>query len=642
MSRIADLVGAVLPNIAHVVKRFPLSVLFSCLMTVWVLYLVASRHDYHDVTYALLAMFFTSVAATLVAERRGWGLLAGSGISLIGAAVIGVLFYFPEITQLTPVMFILSCLIGASLFAYIGMPIDNRSYWFFNHCFWFNLLIGLIGGLLVAGLVALLIGAYSTLFDMHVSSRLYGYSFVFSLFFIAPMIWLSLIPTRFDEQVVEGEQVEFSSKLTSLFVKYVFVPFFFLFVFLFHGLALKIGLDGSFPKGQIGLYGLALVVGCIGTYLMAFPTRNSAGPLVKLFSENWIWFLIVPLGLILGAHFIRINEYGMTPLRFYMTGLFVWAFVLIGYSVFVRVRGIEFDLRTILFLAMLVIGVSSFGPWGAEAVSLNWQKQRLVEELADRGVLEGGVIVRQLAEEPDASHKRKAGRDLSGVLNFFKSEFREEALLSLLPEDERKKVQGVKGSDRKGLGRYSAARKNPIVTAVRTQLGLSTLGYSDYAQRSHFSFSASQPTVFPVSGEGKLIGQFFVNMNSDKNSRLITKNIRIGSNMSEIGFIVKDGKIIVKENGQEVSYFSYQSLIELAEADQKIRLVKPYRADVQSVNALAESKFSNNRLLIQTMSYSTRKDKKAVQATDIDVRSDSGDDDIEIKSIGFYYFMAGE
>ena len=154
----------------------------------------------------------------------------------------------------------------------------------------------------------------------------------FKLFLIGMLFWLSLIPSSFHQQVEEGEPVEFTSKITALFVKYVFVPFFFLFALLFHGLALKVLIDGTLPAGQIGWYGMALITSGVVTYLMAFPTAKSGGALVRLFSSSWMWFLIIPLFLMVFAYKLRLDQYGMTRLRYFLAAFILWAFVMVGHS----------------------------------------------------------------------------------------------------------------------------------------------------------------------------------------------------------------------------------------------------------------------------------------------------------------------
>ena len=233
-------VRSVLPNVVEVIKRFPVPVLMALILTVWLLYGVYWKVDVYFITFALLTLFFASVGACLFAQHRKFESINQVLLSLGVCAFFASVYFLPDDMNLTTFMMPVALVLLASTIAFVGSEQENRSYWLFNHGFWFALIVAVLGGLLIAGLISMLLAAYALLFDVVVKSRAHQYSLIICLFLIAPLIWLSLLPQSFTKKVVEGEPEEFTAKITSLFVKYVFVPFFFLFALLFHALAIKV------------------------------------------------------------------------------------------------------------------------------------------------------------------------------------------------------------------------------------------------------------------------------------------------------------------------------------------------------------------------------------------------------------------
>lgn len=495
--------GTILPNVLVVVQRFPVSVCIAVFLTGFLMFGVYQGREVDYVSYALLTLFFASLGASLVAERYDFGGLNGVLLSLGTCVFLGTLYFLPEDMYLTPFMMPVGFALIASTAAFIGRGAENRSYWMFNHTYWFGLVVALLGSLLIAGLVSLLIATYGLLFDVNVGSKIYQYSFIVCLFLVGPLFWLSLLPHSFSDEVVEGEPVEFTSKITALFVKYVFVPFFLLFALLFHGLAIKVLFEGSLPAGQVGWYGFALVTAGIVTYLMAFPTREVGGPLVKFFTKYWMWCLLVPLGLIGAAYYLRLDQYGMTPLRFYLFGFLVWAGLLVGYALLMKWWGRGFDLRSIALLAGVIIVLASAGPWGAEAVSNVWQKQRLITDLSTLGVLKDGTI-------SDGLPVRRAGQAalvnrVNGGLAYFRKRNRGELLATLLNEDDLKAVAEAREDGQRFQG-----RQNRVFLAVKNALhpNAGTVKKPILSGRS-FTYRVLQPMGLPVRRAGALYGPFY-------------------------------------------------------------------------------------------------------------------------------------
>ncbi len=607
-------VRSVLPNVVEVVKRFPVPVIIALILTSWLLYGVYWKVDVDFITFALLTLFFASVGACLFAQYRNFEPINQILLSLGVSAFFASIYFLPDDTHLTTFMMPIALVLMASTIAFVGQGEKNRSYWLFNHGFWFALIIAILGSLLIAGLISMLMAAYALLFDVMVKSNAHQYSLIVCLFLIGPLIWLSLLPQSFTPKVVEGEPEEFTAKITSLFVKYVFVPFFFLFALLFHALAVKVLLEGTLPTGQIGWYGIALVTSGIITYLLAYPTRNTGGPLVVFFSQYWMWCLLVPLGLMVIAYCLRLDQYGMTPLRFFLGGFLLWAIVLVVYGTVMKWTGRVFDLRIIVLLGALIIGLASVGPWGAEALSNKWQKQRLTADLTKLGILKEGKIARDL-QTPNEDEIKLVNR-INGTLNYFKTRYRAETLRSLLPA----KALNELDEKRRDGKRYQG-RKNRVLLAVKNQLG--QVNSAQISAKKVHSYQIDKPLALHVPEKGTLWGPFLYHFRTNKYQGAKTAyKVSLKGRKQPINITAKNGQLVITQQG------AHQILFELSHLRQSAlehhQLKKGQKMSVKMINTPLANQSPSAHLMITSLSYRISPKNKAK---------------IDLNSAGFWVFI---
>jgi hypothetical protein len=156
-----------------------------------------------------------------------------------------------------------------------------------------------------------------------------------------------------------------------------------------HIYAAKIAIVQSMPKGEIGW--LVLAFGTIGTasYMVAYPWRDAGYRPVRWFMRSWFWLMVVPTVLLMLAVLQRITEYGVTPERYCLVLFALWLASMVAYLGSARGR---MDLRVIP--ASLAIGLvfSSFGPWGAAAISVRSQVAQLQNVLHGDNSLSNGQL----------------------------------------------------------------------------------------------------------------------------------------------------------------------------------------------------------------------------------------------------------
>ena len=140
-----------------------------------------------------------------------------------------------------------------------------------------------------------------------------------------------------------------------------------------------------------------LLIGAI-TLLLAYPSRDTSGPLVRLFWRYWVWLAALPVLLLFIAVFRRIADYGVTEPRYLIALVGVWALILAGARI---LSGERFDLRIVPGALSLLMLAASFGPGGAVGFSVMSQKEELAAILTEKGVLVDGKIVPQTNADPN-------------------------------------------------------------------------------------------------------------------------------------------------------------------------------------------------------------------------------------------------
>ena len=120
------------------------------------------------------------------------------------------------------------------------------------------------------------------------------------------------------------------------------MPLLLVYTAILYAYAAKIALAWELPKGTLG----AMVVGYLfagaATLLLGYPSRETGGPLVRLFWRYWVWLAALPVALLFIAVWRRIADYGLTEQRYLMVLIGVWALILAAFRL---AQGARFDLR---------------------------------------------------------------------------------------------------------------------------------------------------------------------------------------------------------------------------------------------------------------------------------------------------------
>lgn len=146
----------------------------------------------------------------------------------------------------------------------------------------------------------------------------------------------------------------------------------------------KIVITRQWPSGWIGyLVSSVSTLGILSVLLLHPIEERHETRWVKTYAR-WFYVLLLPsLVMLLLAIWKRIDQYGITENRYFLVILAVWLAIIAIYFATTRSRNIRVIPLTLCLLALS----TSFGPWGAYAVSKHSQTQRLKQMLEAEALL---------------------------------------------------------------------------------------------------------------------------------------------------------------------------------------------------------------------------------------------------------------
>lgn len=229
-----------------------------------------------------------------------------------------------------------------------------------------NTIIAGLSWLILWGGLSASLASISYLFDVTVNYKWYAYLGIGSFGLIAVGILFSRLATSTDEDYSNYPQ------LFQFFGLYVFwsLALIYALILLFYGI--KILLSGIWPKGLVAWMVIWYTILWWISYLLILPLRKD-NTIVQYATQGYLVSLIVFALLLLWALWVRVNQYGITPMR-YLLGMVVIWMILSGW------RGIwktNHSLSGMIVLLLLLLASSAYTPRSANAISQLHQTQHL-------------------------------------------------------------------------------------------------------------------------------------------------------------------------------------------------------------------------------------------------------------------------
>lgn len=345
---------------------------------------------------------FTALALT--AERRP-GLLPQLLGGLLGLAVLGAWYAaWPGWTDDQRWYHFAGLIVAFHLLAavlpFVRRPLD-RAFWQYNRVLLQRFLLAAIfSGVIFLGLV-LALAAVNKLLGVDVEPQAYGRIWFVVAFVVSTWIFLAGVPT--DLAALES-RADYPTALKVL-AQRILVPLVSLYIVILMLYLVRIIITRHWPSGWVGW--LVSALGVTGTLALLL-----VHPIAREESEGWIakftrayWLAVLPAVVVLWlAIGQRVEQYGVTEPRYFLTVLSLWLF---GTALYYTLRRSN-DIRVIPGSLAVVVLLTAGGPWSAAAVSRRSQLHRLTSLLTSSGVLENGRVRAHEAPVPFADRSEIA------------------------------------------------------------------------------------------------------------------------------------------------------------------------------------------------------------------------------------------
>jgi hypothetical protein len=290
--------------------------------------------------------------------------------SLLAATVAIVLQFSHGGVFAQDLVVLLGLAFATMVAAHLRRSASVESFWFFNLQLAIAVAMGIVALIVVCGGLSLLLASCRYLFDATIKDPIYEHIWATGVTLLGPLFALAMIPADLEQSFVLTENPGLVEKAVFYVLNFALAPLALVYSLMLHTYAVKIAITANMPKGEVGW--LVLTFGIIGTatYMVAYPWREVGYWPVRWFIRSWFWLMVTPTFMLTLAVWQRIAQYGVTPDRYGLSMFAIWLAAMVIYFGVARGR---IDLRAIPVSLAVGLLLSSFGPWGAAAVSVRSQ-----------------------------------------------------------------------------------------------------------------------------------------------------------------------------------------------------------------------------------------------------------------------------
>lgn len=359
------------PDLARVLRRFPLAILFAAIATAVALTVTntlvrISEEDALRLFAGATTGFVLALAGRLFAESRPEMKWAGIVLSFLLPPAAALLFAVRSTEWLAlPVVPAAAVMwLSVSAFTRIGTGDERREIE--NRFWWLNQRAVISGGIAIAASAVLLIGLLAVdrsldlLFGISIWHFLVDWVLPVVFCFLAPVYWLSVLPRLDDFDATTLVKPDFLTGAIGFVGLIILTPLLFVYSLILVAYAVQIALTQTLPVGVLGWLVLAFVVTGAANWLILHPAFIRDRWLSRFYLRAWFWATVLPLVLFALGLSVRITAYGLTPERMLLIAGGVWAVVL---TLFYLLPGQRGDIRLVPGLAGLAFVLLSFGPF---------------------------------------------------------------------------------------------------------------------------------------------------------------------------------------------------------------------------------------------------------------------------------------
>ncbi len=417
--KIRDRIHSIISGIKNGMQRFPITIGFSVMMVILLIYFNETRSNMTNVLSDRLTRvnmvvgigILLSSCISLLRERFFSNNRTKTFISYILGLGILILYY----------IFLLNDFRDVSIIRYIGTVVFLVLAFFYiprlkkYGDIYEYYVIDILSNIFLTAIysIVLLIGLFfifftiDRLFDIVVAGKLYYYTFLLVIFVFAVSFFLSKIP----ENHREFGGYSFSKSLRIL-LSYIVIPLISIYTIILYIYFTKILISWEWPKGLVShlvLWYSSISVGIIFLTNRIVEEDRVSRWFRKVFPKVNLPILLM-MFISIGQ---RIGQYGITENRYYILVLGIWV---TGMMIYISIKK---SIKTIIIpisLSLIVLN-SVFGPLSSFTISKFSQNRRLEGILRENGMLENNLIIKKTDLPLDTQI------EISNIISYFDNRY---------------------------------------------------------------------------------------------------------------------------------------------------------------------------------------------------------------------------
>jgi hypothetical protein len=537
-------------------KRFPFVILASILGAVLMIYLIEvdaePSEDYQYLYNAVMCcMLGISFLLSLTLRNEVFKLDRQKNYLIQGIGVIFLVAYYFWLPEDLSVIDIIRFALYALGFHFLvafsafmnkdaGHQQNIDAFWRFNKLFFLRILTtGLFSGVLFAGL-SIAILSFNELFNADIDDNIYAQLFFFILGVFNTWFFLSGVPKNLNDFYEE----EIYPKGLKIFTQFVLLPLVTVYLIILYLYMGKIIIQWNLPVGWVSYLILCFSITGILSLLLIYPIRNfEENRWIKVFSKSFYMALLPLIVLLFVSILTRLFEYGITENRYFVFILACWLTFVSLYFLLSKKKNIKLIPITLCLLCF----VTSFGPWGAFAVSERSQMSRLEKLLTENNILVDGKI--KIAKEKISE---KDEGNISSIMEFLAERHSMNSL---------QKWFDVSLDTIISKGRY--AQPSNIMKLMGLKYNSYYRESTDPDKKEYFNYNFERSSVTKISDYDYYTPINVYRQNEDK--EFIpdsTYVINIDSNKIGLTLLRDPGMMRVEYNGAEISMYNFYPMID--------------------------------------------------------------------------------
>lgn len=393
------------------IRRFPITILLSLILTTMLIYLNELNLDYESsinlrrINMVLGLGIPLSLSVALYMESFTENVKT-SLIAQIGSIFLLPIYYSLLLKDFSfmPILRYSGTIIFLILAVFYGAKLKkNQGYE--------KYVIKVIAGgfitfiysvVLYLGLAAILF-TIESLFDVNINGKIYYYIFLIVVFVFGISQFLSKIPKK-DENPSSYDY----SKALKILLTYIVIPLISIYTLILMVYLLRIIITWEWPRGLVSHLVLWYASLSVGIIFLITPLVEE-NMIAKTFKRLFPIIVLPILAMMFISIGLRINQYGFTENRYFVVVLGLWV---LGIMIYFNIKKLSNNIVIPISLSIIIL-LSLYGPVSSFAISKRSQNNRLEEILASNNMLVNGQVIAN--QNTDTETKR----EINNILSYF-------------------------------------------------------------------------------------------------------------------------------------------------------------------------------------------------------------------------------